>query len=268
MFRIVFAIAALAALIASPAGATPFLLAGVEVSGYTSQCTVGAPYVSCAEDETVSSSSPGTGQFLATTDGSLGTGYYGATGWFSGYLDPPTAEVSAEAGSEPAPEPGFYYWTDSAASARVIQGYTYRGSVPATFEAQVGLLAGIEGGPLNQVFANVSIFDAATYDPDAEIFPIITYVGLSANGIGDDLTNSVDYTAPLSFELQPGQGVYMIVDLEAISVSRYAGYQTVGVDASHTLTVNFTNGPLDLLTPALTAPEPGTSLVLGAGCWV
>ncbi|MCB1018701.1 MAG: PEP-CTERM sorting domain-containing protein, partial [Acidobacteria bacterium] len=208
--------------------------------------------------------------FGATNSLSLGSGSYDAAGAFAGYLDEPYLTAFAGAGSDPASEQGYYLWTDASGHVRVIQGYTYHGLVPAMFQVRTDLEASIVGDALNQVFANISIFDAATYDPSEEILPIIVFDSVSKAGLGKDLIRPVSETLMLDFELQPGQAIYMIVDLSVTAVSRSFQHEETEVDAEHTLRVSFVGGPTDLLTPAITGPnaavpEPGTVLLFGAG---
>ncbi|MEZ5361269.1 MAG: PEP-CTERM sorting domain-containing protein [Bryobacterales bacterium] len=269
MFRLFFAGAALAALAVLPSRAD-FLLAGVEIDGYVSECTTGAPYTSCVKDDVISNSTPGTGQFGATNSLSLGSGSYDAGGAFAGYLYEPYLTAFAGAGSDPAAEQGYYLWTDASGHVRVIQGYTYGGLVPAMFQVQTDLEASIVGDALNQVFANISIFDAATYDPTQEILPLLAFDGVSKAGLGTDQLRTVSETLLLDFELQPGQAIYMIVDLSVTAASRSFKHEETEVDAEHTLRVNFVGGPTDLLTPAITGPnaavpEPSALLLFGAG---
>jgi hypothetical protein len=255
--------------LAVPAAATP--LYGVWASGEETHCLSGPPYTGCLAFFADSSEAGGPGATIAQAQhDSLPDSAYLA---FAGTLGPhylPFLYALAEAAptlSSASTDPLLYDFSGAYANARGIQKFDYHGTTTASFDLKLHLTASLLG-TLATAQANLAVFDAATYDPDAEVNVPLDFDTLSGSGasVPPGVINIVALDETVHFTLDPGQSIYVVADLSvgaATGANINAG--RVLADARHTFTSEFTSGPVEFLVPSLTTPVGEAASLAMAG---
>jgi hypothetical protein len=161
--------------------------------------------------------------------------------------------------------PSTFFYAGSAV-ARGTQLYTYMGGTPAAYTLDYTIDGRIAGGILTQIFGGFTVFGAG-YNPNQEGQPVLGFSFDSANGDATD--KLVHLTGSVTFNVNPGEIFYVQATLSAFADSR-SQQLFASADASHTLTMSFSQGNTSLLVPAAAgpaadAPEPGGALLPGIG---
>jgi hypothetical protein len=145
--------------------------------------------------------------------------------------------------------------------ARGTQLYTYTGITPTDYTIQYNIDGTMAGGILTQISGGFAVFGSG-YNPFQEVQPTLGFSFDHANG--DGTQKPVHLSGSVTFAINPGDSFYVQSTLDAYADSRSQSMFALA-DASHTLTMNFTQGDTSLLTPAAAVPEPRGTFLTGMG---
>ena len=151
------------------------------------------------------------------------------------------------------------------ATAFGVEGYTYTGATAKTFTLDITLEGSVfDPTPLDGdtfIEAQIYVFEAASFSFSNDIPTLIFEIGAvpidSTTLIIEDELNAVRQ-ASFSFELQPGESIYLWANLDA-EAQRESSY----ADAFSTLEFSWQNA--EGLVTASVVPEPGTLSLMALG---
>jgi hypothetical protein len=189
---------------------------------------------------------------------------YDSTAVFTGPGSLPHLGALATGNIAVAAPDTFFYAASSA--ARATQEYTYTGSTPADYTVEYDINGDMAGGILTEISGGFTVFGSG-FDPNQEVQPVLGFSFDHANG--DGTVKPVHLTGDVTFSVNPGDVVFLQATLDVFADARSQQLFALA-DASHTLTMNFTQGDPSLLTPAITTPasgvpEPAGVLLMGTG---
>lgn len=260
---------------AASAAADPLLQAGVHVYGDSSWLFQPCVSLGCGVDAGTWSNYEDGGPGVASATVTGGGGLTPQLAFFASArlvddLALPVLRAFAAGWTEIGPHPDFSvdccWLTESTASARGVQYYTYTGDEEDYLYELTYTLDGIVGaGEFGNISGGISLFDG---DPSVGFeLPLGNVVASDQVTVSGDPGGKFVKEGSVSLMLNPGQGFYASVFLHANIARPGIG----AADASHTLTTTFTRGDPSFLTPSLPpsvaqVPEPSAVglLLLGA----
>ncbi|WP_200249819.1 PEP-CTERM sorting domain-containing protein [Lamprobacter modestohalophilus] len=231
----------------------------------------------------IGTSNGGEGQNEASINAIVGDGVDGQTG--SGY-DGSYSAFARIVGDDSLPELGVFAKTtspdedmafSSGAYARVLQSYVFTGTQAEQFSLSYTLDGKICCDHLDYLSASV-LLGKSNYNPEDPFgeltgeSTLIDNADLFAAGDSSETNVLVNETAYLNFTLDPGDTIWLDVNMSATAQDELRGdARSSLIDGMHTLAGVFTAGDTTLLSAGLssstqaTVPAPSALSLLGIG---
>jgi len=181
----------------------------------------------------------------------------------------PQLGVMASAGIESIISPPDTFFYSATAVASATQLYEYVGGTSRDYTINYDIDGAMAGGILTEIAGGFAVFGAG-FNPNQEVQPTLGFSFDHVNGDGTETLRPVHLNGSVTFTVNPGDFFYVKATMDVYADSRSQSLDAIA-DASHTLSMGFTQGDTSLLVPtavtpaAASAPEPGSILLMGAG---